>query len=85
MDVAGLGSVRAGLAAIEGSVDALVMNAGVIGPKMMDLTADGVTTEFATNVLATSSSSKDSWPMTGSARLRSSSEVKQSAVFRSCG
>jgi NAD(P)-dependent dehydrogenase (short-subunit alcohol dehydrogenase family) len=51
MDVADLGSVRAGLAAIEGSVDALVMNAGVVGPKTMDLTADGVTTVFATNVL----------------------------------
>ena len=51
MDVAELDSVRAGLAAIEGSVDALVMNAGVIGPKTMDLTADGVTTGFATNVL----------------------------------
>ena len=33
MDVADLGSVRAGLAAIDGSVDALVMNAGVIGPQ----------------------------------------------------
>src|SRR5271169_3743290 len=31
MDVTDLGSVRAGLAAISGSVDALVMNAGVIG------------------------------------------------------
>jgi NAD(P)-dependent dehydrogenase (short-subunit alcohol dehydrogenase family) len=51
MDVADLISVRAGLAAIDGSVDALVMNAGVIGPKAMDLTADGVTTVFATNVL----------------------------------
>ncbi len=51
MDVADLGSVRAGLAAIDGSVDALVMNAGVIGPQSMDLTADGVTTLFATNVL----------------------------------
>ena len=51
MDVADLGSVRAGLAAINGSVDALVMNAGVIGPHAMDLTADGVTTVFATNVL----------------------------------
>ena len=52
MDVADLGSVRAGLAAINGSIDALVMNAGVIGPKTsMDLTADGVTTVFATNVL----------------------------------
>ena len=51
MDVADLGSVRAGLAAIDGSLDALVMNAGVIGRKTMDLTADGVTTLFATNVL----------------------------------
>jgi NAD(P)-dependent dehydrogenase (short-subunit alcohol dehydrogenase family) len=52
MDVADLGSVRAGLAAIDGSVDARVMNAGVIGGKpLMDLTADGVTTLFATNVL----------------------------------
>ena len=51
MDVADLGSVRAGLAAIDGSVDALVMNAGVIGPQSMELTAGGVTTMFATNVL----------------------------------
>ena len=51
MDVADLGSVRAGLAAIDGSVDGLVMNAGVIGPQTMELTADGVTTVFATNVL----------------------------------
>ncbi len=51
MDVADLGSVRRALAAIDGSVDALVMNAGVIGPKTLDLTADGVTTVFATNVL----------------------------------
>src|SRR5690349_16976174 len=51
MDVADLGSIRAGLAAIDGSVDALVMNAGVIGPQSMDLTTDGVTTVFATNVL----------------------------------
>ncbi|HLX90018.1 MAG TPA: SDR family NAD(P)-dependent oxidoreductase, partial [Acidimicrobiales bacterium] len=52
MDVTDLGSVRAGLAAISGSLDALVMNAGIIGSKaLMDLTADGVTTLFATNVL----------------------------------
>jgi NAD(P)-dependent dehydrogenase (short-subunit alcohol dehydrogenase family) len=51
MDVADLGSVRAGLAEIDGSVDALVMNAGVIGPQSMALTADGVTNVFATNVL----------------------------------
>src|SRR5271169_1155858 len=52
MDVADLGSVRAGLAAISGSLDALVMNAGVIGNKtLMELTADGATKLFATNVL----------------------------------
>ena len=51
MDVADLGSVRASLASIDGSVDALVMNAGVIGPQTLDLTADGVTNVFATNVL----------------------------------
>ncbi len=51
MDVADLGSVRAGLAAINGSLDALVMNAGRIGGNSMDLTADGVTNLFATNVL----------------------------------
>ena len=51
MDVADMASVRAGLAAIDGSIDALVMNAGVIGPQSMDLTADGVTTVFATSVL----------------------------------
>ena len=51
MDVANLDSVRAGLAGISGSVDALVMNAGVIGPQSMALTVDGVTTVFATNVL----------------------------------
>ncbi len=51
MDVADLDSVRAGLADVDGSVDALIMNAGVIGPKTFGLTADGVTTVFATNVL----------------------------------
>src|ERR1700757_495864 len=51
MDLADLGSVRSGLAAIDGSVDAAVMNAGVIGPQAMGLTGDGVTTVFATNVL----------------------------------
>jgi len=52
MDVADLGSVRAGLAAIKGSLDAVVMNAGVIGDKtLMELTADGATKLFATNVL----------------------------------
>ena len=52
MDVADLGSVRAGLAAIDGSLDALVMNAGGAGGKTpMDLTADGATYVFASNVL----------------------------------
>jgi NAD(P)-dependent dehydrogenase (short-subunit alcohol dehydrogenase family) len=51
MDVADLGSVRAGLAGVSGPVDALVMNAGVIGPQSMNVTADGVTNVFATNVL----------------------------------
>jgi NAD(P)-dependent dehydrogenase (short-subunit alcohol dehydrogenase family) len=52
MDVADMASVRAALAAIDGSIDAVVMNAGVIGDKkLMNLTADGVTTLFATNVL----------------------------------
>jgi NAD(P)-dependent dehydrogenase (short-subunit alcohol dehydrogenase family) len=51
MDTADLASVRAALADIDGSVDALVMNAGVIGPQTLTLTTDGVTTVFATNVL----------------------------------
>src|SRR6201990_14191 len=51
MDVADLDSVRAALADISGTIDALVMNAGVIGPQSLALTADGVTTVFATNVL----------------------------------
>jgi len=51
MDVADLGSVSAGLGSIDGPVDALVMNAGVIGPQSMELIADGVTSAFATNVL----------------------------------
>jgi NAD(P)-dependent dehydrogenase (short-subunit alcohol dehydrogenase family) len=51
MDIDDLDSVRSGLVAIDGSVDALVMNAGVIGPNSMGLTANGVTTGFATNVL----------------------------------
>src|SRR5579859_589885 len=51
MDIADLVSVRAALSDIDGSVDALVMNAGVIGPQTLNLTADGVTNVFATNVL----------------------------------
>jgi NAD(P)-dependent dehydrogenase (short-subunit alcohol dehydrogenase family) len=52
MDVANLGSVRAGVAGINGSIDALVLNAGGMGGKTpMDLTADGATHIFAQNVL----------------------------------
>jgi NAD(P)-dependent dehydrogenase (short-subunit alcohol dehydrogenase family) len=51
MDVADQNSVRTALASFDGSIDALVMNAGVIGPETLGLTADGVTTVFATNVL----------------------------------
>ncbi len=52
MDVADPGSVRAGLAGINGSLDALVMNAGGMGGKTpLALTADGVTYMFAQNVL----------------------------------
>jgi NAD(P)-dependent dehydrogenase (short-subunit alcohol dehydrogenase family) len=52
MDVADPGSVRAGLASLDGSIDALVMNAGGIGGKTpLALTAHGVTTVFASNVL----------------------------------
>ena len=52
MDVADPGSVRDGLEAISGSLDALVMNAGGMGGKTpMDLTADGATYMFAQNVL----------------------------------
>ena len=52
MDVAAPGSVRAALAGINGSVDALVMNAGGVGGRTPTaLTADGVTTVFAVNVL----------------------------------
>ena len=58
MDVA-ISVQSAGLAAIDGSLNALVMNAGVIGNKtLMELTADGVTTLFATNVLGHAVSSK---------------------------
>ena len=78
MDVADLGSVRASLAAINGSVDALVMNAGVIGgDRSMDLTADGSPPCSRRMFLATSSSSRGSWPRIDLARLRSWSEVKR--------
>jgi NAD(P)-dependent dehydrogenase (short-subunit alcohol dehydrogenase family) len=51
IDVADPRSVRAALASISGAVEAVVMNAGVIGPNSMGLTVDGVTTVFATNIL----------------------------------
>ena len=52
MDVADPGSVRAGLAGVNGSIDALVMNAGGMGGKTpMAVTADGATYMFAQNVL----------------------------------
>ena len=52
MDVADPRSVRVGLAGIDGSLDALVMNAGGMGGKRpMELTADGATYMFASNVL----------------------------------
>ena len=52
MDVANLDAVRASLAAIDEPLDALVMNAGIIGDKkLLDPTTDGVTKLFATNVL----------------------------------
>ena len=52
MDVSDLVSVRAAVAAIDGSLDAVVMNAGGTGGKTpMALTTDGVTNVFASNVL----------------------------------
>ena len=52
MDVSDPDSVRTGLAGIDGSIDALVMNAGGMGGKTpMKLTADGATYMFAQNVL----------------------------------
>ena len=52
MDVADPESVRAAVAGIDGSIDALVMNAGGMGGKTpMNLTVDGATYMFAQNVL----------------------------------
>ena len=52
MDVADPRSVRASLTGIDGSIDAVVMNAGGMGGKTpMALTADGATYMFAQNVL----------------------------------
>jgi NAD(P)-dependent dehydrogenase (short-subunit alcohol dehydrogenase family) len=84
MDVSDPRSVRAGLADISGSVDALVMNAGVIGPQSMALTADGVTTVFATNVLGHVVLLEGLLARTGLARLRFLPEAKRPGGFRSC-
>jgi NAD(P)-dependent dehydrogenase (short-subunit alcohol dehydrogenase family) len=52
MDVSDPASVRAGLAGVDGSIDAVVMNAGGMGGKTpMAVTADGATYMFAQNVL----------------------------------
>ena len=52
MDVSDPDSVRSGLAGVDGSIDAVVMNAGGMGGKTpMALTADGATYMFAQNVL----------------------------------
>jgi NAD(P)-dependent dehydrogenase (short-subunit alcohol dehydrogenase family) len=52
MDVSDPDSVRAGLAGVDGLIDAVVMNAGGMGGKTpMALTADGATYMFAQNVL----------------------------------
>jgi NAD(P)-dependent dehydrogenase (short-subunit alcohol dehydrogenase family) len=52
IDVSDPASVRAGLAGIDGSIDAVVMNAGGMGGKTpMALTADGATYMFAQNIL----------------------------------
>jgi NAD(P)-dependent dehydrogenase (short-subunit alcohol dehydrogenase family) len=52
MDVSDPASVRAGLAGVDGSIDAVVMNAGGMGGTTpMAVTADGATYMFAQNVL----------------------------------
>ena len=52
MDVSDPASVRAGLAGVDGSIDAVVMNAGGMGGKTpMAVTADAATYMFAQNVL----------------------------------
>jgi NAD(P)-dependent dehydrogenase (short-subunit alcohol dehydrogenase family) len=69
MDVTDLSSVRAGVADINGSLDALVMNAGVIGNKtLMELTADGVTNCSQRTFSVTPFSSKGSCTRTDLAR-----------------
>ena len=61
------------------------MNAGVIGPKTMDLTVDGVTTVFATNVLGHVVLLEGLLAEDRLGEVAVSPEVKQSAEFRSCG
>ncbi len=52
MDVSDVGAVRSALKALQGPIDAVVLNAGGIGGKTpMGLTRDGVTNIFAANVL----------------------------------
>ena len=52
MDMTDLDSVRAAVTALPGPVDAVIMNAGGSGgPSAMELTRDGATHIFATNVL----------------------------------
>lgn len=52
MDMTDLDSVRAAVTALPGAVDAVIMNAGGSGgPSAMELTRDGATHIFATNVL----------------------------------
>ncbi len=52
MDVSDVSNVRSAMRGLQGSVDALVMNAGGSGGKTpLALTKDGVTQIFATNVL----------------------------------
>ena len=61
------------------------MNAGVIGPQSMGLTADGVTTVFATNVLGHVVLLEGLLAEDRLGEVRSSPEVKQSGGSRSCG
>jgi NAD(P)-dependent dehydrogenase (short-subunit alcohol dehydrogenase family) len=52
MDVSDPRSVRAGLAGIDGSLDAVVLNAGGMGGKTpLEVTVDGTTYMFAQNIL----------------------------------
>jgi NAD(P)-dependent dehydrogenase (short-subunit alcohol dehydrogenase family) len=53
LDLADLASIRSGAAAIAagGAVDVLLANAGVVGSKRRQTTADGFETQFGTNHL----------------------------------